>query len=704
MSLEALCLMNNDNDVRSRLGKLPRRLASLYLEIYQNFFANTYETSQALIKNAFKWLLCVEEPLKSGEYLAAIAQNLSPAPATLKRDELLDLCCNFIILDEGLDTFRFAHPSVKEFLEDLADYTTESSNALAAECCLVYLTSRAQSPPVRRFLVENYDFTKPSIRSSTYSHAFGIYATRFSMSHCSNAGTLRSCGSLKAIFELFVLNDGARGCALNLWLTSILRLKIESKLTLVLTLIVVAGKENQSFAVACAFGFMEIIEKLLETSITAYALVPRLLIAIHMSNFVLARRIMATTPEFVSDPRLSLADSIFDFVTREDMWLNTDRHSSSLIEWLLQREDLDIESSMQGVFCVPGQNSSVLLRMLEYNSSFGLSADVMITAIRECVNYDVIYALAHRVEPTNELLLLALKNATEGLEIPNLLLENSSDFLITCEFLKCMTRVSVPFTESMDLIWRFSRSCGRHNELLLDVIRHRHDLHHSIPWALLSRYDRDDATGLVYLLGTNRKRGQNHGARRLRYSLKVYSGDQEAFYRSIMNWLKSRSMITERTWAWRNTKALDQDELSDLMELIKTVRAIDITPKWLEALVEARHPVFLDILLRNRKDVKITEDIVMGGIRNNKNALWMLNSMLKYTPNMRITERILKACIRAADHEVFSLLLTWDPGAHVSDKLLRTTLAYWNWRKWSETVLRHRRYKIGLAGSGFLSE
>ena len=49
MSLEALCLMKTDDDVRSRLGKLPRRLASLYLEIYQDFFANTYETSQALI-------------------------------------------------------------------------------------------------------------------------------------------------------------------------------------------------------------------------------------------------------------------------------------------------------------------------------------------------------------------------------------------------------------------------------------------------------------------------------------------------------------------------------------------------------------------------------------------------------------------------------------------------------------------------------
>ena len=358
---------------------------------------------------------------------------------------------------------------------------------------------------------------------------------------------------------------------------------------------------------------------------------------------------------------------------------------------------------MQRILCVPGHNPSILLEILKYSSSFQVSADFMITAIKASVRYDVIYALAHRVKPTNELLLLALNNATEGLEIPKLLLESSSDFLITCEFLKCMTQISVPFRESMDLIWRFSWSCGRHNELLLDVIRHRHDLHHSIPWAFLSRYDRDDAKGLVCLLGTDRKRGQNDRARRLRDSLKGYSGDKEAFYRRIMAWLKSRSMITERFWASRNTKALDKDELSDLMELIRTVHAIDITPKWLEALVEARHPVFLDVLLRNRKDVKITEDIVMGGIRNDKNALWMLSSMLKYTPSLRITERILGECIRVVDKVSLSLLLTWDPGAHVSDKLLRT-VAYGPWSNLSRTVVRHRRHKIGLAGSGFLSE
>lgn len=33
--------INNDSNIESRLGKLPRKLATLYLEIYNAFFANT---------------------------------------------------------------------------------------------------------------------------------------------------------------------------------------------------------------------------------------------------------------------------------------------------------------------------------------------------------------------------------------------------------------------------------------------------------------------------------------------------------------------------------------------------------------------------------------------------------------------------------------------------------------------------------------
>jgi hypothetical protein len=46
---------------------------------------------------------------------------------------IIDLCCSFVTFDESLDMFHFAHPSVREFLEDLPEYSAPLSNALAAE-------------------------------------------------------------------------------------------------------------------------------------------------------------------------------------------------------------------------------------------------------------------------------------------------------------------------------------------------------------------------------------------------------------------------------------------------------------------------------------------------------------------------------------------------------------------------------------------
>lgn len=155
MSLEALCAMKNGSAIKARLGKLLRKLAILYLDMYNGFLVPTYDIGQALITNTFKWLLCMHESHKPSEFIAAIAQNLSLAPTILGKDELLDLCCNLVVLDLTLDIFGFAHHSVREFLEELPAYSAPSFNTLATKRRLVYLASRSQTLSVRRFLSDH---------------------------------------------------------------------------------------------------------------------------------------------------------------------------------------------------------------------------------------------------------------------------------------------------------------------------------------------------------------------------------------------------------------------------------------------------------------------------------------------------------------------------------------------------------------------
>ena len=55
----------------------------------------------------------------------------------LTKEHILEMCSNMIVFDPTLDTFRFAHLSVREFLEKRAEYTKEATNDLTAERCLL---------------------------------------------------------------------------------------------------------------------------------------------------------------------------------------------------------------------------------------------------------------------------------------------------------------------------------------------------------------------------------------------------------------------------------------------------------------------------------------------------------------------------------------------------------------------------------------
>ncbi len=61
--------------------------------------------------------------------------------ASVTCEDVIDLCANFIVLDLELDVFRFAHLSVREVHETRGEYDYEQNHALAARCCLTYLSS-----------------------------------------------------------------------------------------------------------------------------------------------------------------------------------------------------------------------------------------------------------------------------------------------------------------------------------------------------------------------------------------------------------------------------------------------------------------------------------------------------------------------------------------------------------------------------------
>ncbi len=116
----------------------PQKLLELYDETYYWSLKSRAEEEQTLINNALRMLLCLQVPLRTADFIFALC---SCEDASLAAEDLVDLCSSFVAVDTELDIFRFAHLSVREFLETKDDYKPDRNHALVAELCLRYLSS-----------------------------------------------------------------------------------------------------------------------------------------------------------------------------------------------------------------------------------------------------------------------------------------------------------------------------------------------------------------------------------------------------------------------------------------------------------------------------------------------------------------------------------------------------------------------------------
>jgi len=107
-----LCTLKHDDDIRESLGHLPPKLEELYASVYAELTSYRGKSGRSIIENTFKWLLSARRTLNACEFLWAIGINLDKP---VDKESVLGLCHNLVIYVEGLDIFRFAHLSVREF-------------------------------------------------------------------------------------------------------------------------------------------------------------------------------------------------------------------------------------------------------------------------------------------------------------------------------------------------------------------------------------------------------------------------------------------------------------------------------------------------------------------------------------------------------------------------------------------------------------
>ncbi|KAL9581026.1 MAG: hypothetical protein Q9212_004143 [Teloschistes hypoglaucus] len=141
-------------DVEDALLRPPPTLFQLYSEIMERI-NRIAPHGQRLAMKTLRWLLCAREPLTkdmltqllvftsqnepSGDQYAESLNISDQYQDSFLEDEVLSICCNLVILDQGV--FRFAHASVQEFLDTQPEFGLQEINLEAAQDSLSFLLS-----------------------------------------------------------------------------------------------------------------------------------------------------------------------------------------------------------------------------------------------------------------------------------------------------------------------------------------------------------------------------------------------------------------------------------------------------------------------------------------------------------------------------------------------------------------------------------
>lgn len=124
LQLQALCnpRIRTAKSLRKWLTSLPSNLEASYDVVYEQIKELRDET-RTIAQNTIRWLLCSKQQLQSSELIAAVYMSLDRELLddedydSITADGLLDFCCNLVVLDKSLDTFRMAHFSVRGYFE-----------------------------------------------------------------------------------------------------------------------------------------------------------------------------------------------------------------------------------------------------------------------------------------------------------------------------------------------------------------------------------------------------------------------------------------------------------------------------------------------------------------------------------------------------------------------------------------------------------
>jgi hypothetical protein len=127
--------------IKSALNSLPPDLKTTYEAIFKKLVSKG-EWDFKVVKHALMWIMCSEEPL-SKRLWAEATHWAVPDAGTVKHSTLLELCHDFVVFDNESNVVRFAHLSVREYLEE-GPFKNDDIHGEVAKCCFKYFESEPE--------------------------------------------------------------------------------------------------------------------------------------------------------------------------------------------------------------------------------------------------------------------------------------------------------------------------------------------------------------------------------------------------------------------------------------------------------------------------------------------------------------------------------------------------------------------------------
>jgi hypothetical protein len=142
--------IKTQENVEQALKELPQELNESYAVTFAQI-SRSQKPNPQISARIMKWLIRAHRPLTTIDFIEAIRFDSQGHFSRLSQTDVLDICCNMVVLDSEADVFRFAHLSVREYLESLSEYGLSTAHALALERCLaVYQTDTDPLPSYKR--------------------------------------------------------------------------------------------------------------------------------------------------------------------------------------------------------------------------------------------------------------------------------------------------------------------------------------------------------------------------------------------------------------------------------------------------------------------------------------------------------------------------------------------------------------------------